>query len=100
MTSADRANTIVARDGSPVRYKTLTVEQVRKWRNWEPGPDGKSGREWGQGERVYAFEDGSVYFVDSGYPLKEPSVDPAEVAGWIEFLDGFWKNWECRTCEA
>ncbi|MCE5242319.1 MAG: hypothetical protein ABFD98_20375 [Syntrophobacteraceae bacterium] len=99
MTNEQRAKTIVARNGEPLRYKILTLEQIGRWREWRD-PGRESGQEWGNGERVYAFEDGSVYFVDSGYPLRQESATEADVVRWIDFLDGFRQKWECRTCAA
>jgi hypothetical protein len=76
-----------------IRYKTLTLGQLRE--SERSHLVGKKGEErWNNGERVLAFEDGTLAFKESGADLWASLDNVDELAGWINFLDQFHESWE------
>ncbi len=47
------------------------------------------------GERVLAFEDGTLAFKESGADLWGTLDNVDDLARWISFLDKFSEGWEC-----
>jgi hypothetical protein len=88
----ERAQEILDADGKGVRYKTLTLQQIRKWSAWRE-PVASDLKAWSKGERMFAFEDGSVHFMDSGSTLHPGYTNAAEISEWISFLDGLEECW-------
>ncbi len=89
----ERAKVIVDGQVDTDRFKTLTLGQVQK--SDRSHPVGKAGEEmWNYGERVLAFEDGTLAFKESGSDLWEALDDPDGLARWIRFLDRFDEQWE------
>jgi hypothetical protein len=88
-----RAESVIEGNVDEIRYKILTLGQLRK--SERSHLVGKKGEEiWNNGERVLAFEDGTLAFKESGADLWTPLDNVAELAGWISFLDQFHESWE------
>lgn len=88
----ERAQEILEADRKGIRYKALTLEQIRKWSNWRE-PVASDLKEWSKGERMFAFEDGSVHFMDSGSTLHAGYNSAEEISEWIKFLDQHEERW-------
>jgi hypothetical protein len=88
----ERAQEILDAEKRGVRYKTLTLQQIRRWNGWrEPVPSDLQA--WSKGERMFAFEDGSVHFMDSGSTLHPGYNSAPKISEWIKFLDGHEERW-------
>jgi len=88
-----RAQSLIDGKAGEIRCKILTLGQLRKSERSQLV--GKKGEElWADGERVLAFEDGTVAFKESGSLLWSPLDNPDGLANWIRFLSGFHENWE------
>ena len=93
MDFSERAKEIAQGNVKQIRYKTLTFEQLKKW--GDVHDRGKKGEDnWNSGERVFAFEDGTVNFKEGGGMIQNAFKDPSQLSKWIAFLDGFSKEWE------
>ncbi len=89
----ERAQAIIDGKTAETRCKVLSLGQLRKSERSQLL--GKKGEEkWADGERVLAFEDGTVAFKESGSTLWAPldKLDP--LANWIQFLSEFHESWE------
>lgn len=85
------ARGILAGRNDGLRYKILTLGQIRKWKAWhDPGKE--NGEPWNNGEWMIAFEDGCVNFREGGGAFRGPLKRVEEIAAWIEFLNGHHFN--------
>jgi len=90
----ERAKAIAEGKTKDLCYKTLTLDQVSKSERWHPV--GKRGETmWAYGERVLAFEDGTLAFKESGADLLGALDKADEIEKWINLLDRFHERWEC-----
>jgi hypothetical protein len=89
----ERAKAILDGRSNDTRYKILTLGELDKSeRRHFVGKDGE--QRWNDGERVLAFEDGTLAFKESGSELWG-TLDHAEhLACWIGLLDSFPQRWE------
>lgn len=88
-----RAQCIISGKAGEIRCKLLTLGQLRKCERSQLV--GKKGEElWADGERVLAFEDGTVAFKESGSLLWAPMDNADGLAKWIRFLSGLHEAWE------
>jgi hypothetical protein len=89
----ERAESVIEGNVDETRYKILTLGQLR--RSERSHLVGKKGEEmWNDGERVLAFEDGTLAFKESGADLWASLDNADELAAWISFLDRFHESWE------
>jgi hypothetical protein len=89
----ERAESVVEGKVHEIRYKILTLGQLRE--SVRSHLVGKKGEEiWNNGERVLAFEDGTLAFKESGSDLWASLDNAEELAEWISFLDQFHESWE------
>lgn len=97
MENIDIAGRIAEGEREGLRYKILTLGQLRKWKAWRD-PGKTSGQAWNSGEWMIAFEDGSVHFRDGGGELRGPLGHAKEIAEWMDFLDAHrfnrWREFE------
>lgn len=76
-----------------IRYKVLTLGQLDISRRRQlVGKDGE--QRWNDGERVLAFEDGTLAFKESGSEYWGPLDHMGDLACWIGLLDSFPERWE------
>lgn len=93
-----RAQAIIDGKEGEIRCKILTLGQLRKSERSQLL--GKKGEEmWADGERVLAFEDGTVAFKESGSTLWAPLDNPDRLGNWIRFLSGFHESWESMPAQ-
>ena len=89
----ERANDVLDGDGDEIRYKVITLGELDKSKRRHFV--GKRGEEhWNDGERVLAFEDGTVVFKESGSEFWGALDYPDEAARWIAFLENLPERWE------
>ena len=94
MEAVERAREIVEGRAKDICYKTLTFGELKKSERWNPV--GKKGQtDWNHGERVLAFDDGTLAFKESGADLWGTLDNVDELAKWINLLDSFPEGWEC-----
>jgi hypothetical protein len=90
----DKAKAIAEGRNKDLCYKTLTLGQLSRSERWHPV--GKRGETmWNHGERVLAFEDGTLAFKESGADLWGTLDNVDDLAKWIDLLDKFHEGWEC-----
>ena len=89
----ERARTIIDGKADEIRCKIVTLGQLRKSERSQLL--GKKGEErWADGERVLAFEDGTVAFKESGSVHWAPLDNPDGLAKWIGLLSELHESWE------
>lgn len=88
-----RAKTILDGRADETRYKILTLGQLDiSERRHFVGKEGE--QRWNDGERVIAFEDGTLAFKESGSDLWGAMDRAEDLACWIGILDSFPERWE------